>query len=73
MLKAEVSGGYVHINHVEGTGTVIMAEVCCLVNSVCQAFCQDEECAEIMAEQMILLIADALKANTEVRAKKVQK
>ncbi len=71
MIRAQVENGFVHLSKVEGTGTHIMAELCCLVNSVCTAYCKDEEHSEEMTEQMILLIADALRENTHIKATKV--
>lgn len=62
MIKVIADNGKVTIKHAEGTAVILMAELCCIVNAVCTAFCEDEESGEEMRREMILTIADALES-----------
>lgn len=66
MIKVEVNEGFVHVSNVEGDGVLIMSELCCMVSSVCTAYCSDEEDGEEMTKQMILLVSNALREHVSV-------
>lgn len=69
MINVNANNGRVVIKHAEGTAVILMSELCCIVNAVCTAFCEDEENSEEMRKGMIITIADALKSKEDRGAK----
>lgn len=61
MIDVKVSNGKVEIKAVDGRTYKIMAELCCLVRAVCSACWEDVKNGNEIAEQMILMVAKALK------------
>lgn len=61
MIDVKVSNGEVEIKAVDGRTYKIMAELCCLVRTVCTACWEDVENGNVLTEQMILMVAKALK------------
>ena len=61
MIDVKVSNCKVDLRMVEGRTYKIIAELCCLVRSVCTACWEDVENGNEITEQMILMVAKALK------------
>ena len=61
MIDVKVSNGKVEIKAVDGKTYKIMAELCCLVRAVCTACWEDVKNGNEITEQMILMVAKALK------------
>lgn len=68
MVKVKCDDGEMEIE-VYGSGAMIMAELCCIVDSVCERFTEDEEDSEGMKNMMIKMVATALKAKVNASEK----
>ena len=67
MVNVKCDGAELEVE-VKGTGIRVMTELCCIVDSVCHIFMEDEENAEEMGDMMISQIASSLKRKVRENA-----
>lgn len=67
MIDVKVKNGIVDIREMQGNGFKIMAELCTVVNVVCEAYTDDitDGTAKVFKSEMIKKVADTLKWGEE--------
>ena len=68
MVKAMCNLGHTELS-VAGTGFIIMSELCCIVDTVCERYTKDEEEADSLKRIMIKQIAHVLLNKAEADEK----
>lgn len=68
MVNVKCDGAEIEVE-IKGSGLRVMTELCCIVDSVCHIFMEDEENSEEMGDMMMIQIATSLRRKAVENAK----